>query len=285
MEAMITPVVLTLAVGVISAVILTVASIVMAVPVDETQVKVRECLPGANCGACGYAGCDDYASALAKDPEDVPANLCIPGGASAAAGIADALGVSAGDVEEKVALIRCSGITDVTGTAMEYQGFKTCASAKDFFGGPNTCKYGCIGYGDCVEACAFGAIEICNGIAKVNREKCVGCGACSKVCPKNIIEMIPKALRVSVGCKSQDLGKVTNQICKAGCIGCKICEKQCKFDAIHVVDNVAVIDKDKCKNCGLCAKNCPKKVIHVVPRPGQKPVVQVEAPAETQPTA
>ena len=284
MSAFISPVLLTVIVAVICAVLLTIASIVFFVPADETATKIREKLAGANCGACGFAGCDDYAAALAAD-HDLPCNKCAPAGAAAAAAIAEILGVSAGSAEPVVATVKCSGYDNAAKKAMQYQGYSTCNAAKDFFGGPQECKFGCIGFGDCVKACQFGALEICNGVAKVNKEKCVGCGACAATCPKKIIDMVPKTSRVYVGCSSMDPGKIVNQICSTGCIACKMCEKECKFDAIHVDGNLAKIDPAKCKNCGLCAKKCPKHIIHVIPKPGQKPVVKVEAPKAEAPKA
>jgi len=277
MSAFVSPVLLTVIVAIVCAVLLTIASIVFFVPVDETASKIRAVLAGANCGACGYAGCDDYANALAAD-HDLPCDKCAPAGAAATAAIAEILGVAAGSAVPKVAMVKCSGTPEFTKTAMEYQGIRTCASAKDFFGGPGECKFGCIGYGDCTRACKFDAITVVDGVAQVDREKCTGCGACSQVCPKSVIEMVPKTNRVYVGCSSLDMGKIVNQICKTGCIACKLCEKECKFDAIHVEGNLAKIDPVKCKNCTLCAKKCPKHIIHVIPKPGQKPAVKVVDP-------
>ena len=282
-SAFVTPVLLTVVTGLIAGVLLTIAAKIFAVPVDETQVKIRECLPGANCGACGYVGCDDYAAALAKDHSIAP-NKCVPGGASAAAGIAAVLGVEAGATEERVAKVMCSGTCDNTSTEMDYQGYKSCAAVKGFFGGPGVCKFGCIGLGDCVKACKFDAIHVEDGVAKVDRDKCVACGACANTCPQKIIDILPKASRVTVDCSSKDMGKFVTKACKVGCIGCKMCEKTCKFDAIHVVDNLAKIDPEKCKNCGMCAKACPRKIITVVPRPGAKPIVKVAPkPEEGEP--
>ncbi|MCQ2560430.1 MAG: RnfABCDGE type electron transport complex subunit B [Clostridia bacterium] len=282
-SAFVVPVLLCVVTGCICAILLTIAAIKFAVPVDETQVKIRECLPGANCGACGFVGCDDYAAALAADHSIAP-NKCVPGGASAAAGIAAVLGVDAGSAEAKVANVMCSGLNDCTKPEMDYQGYKSCSAVKQFFGGPGTCKFGCIGLGDCTKACAFDAIEVCNGVAKVNRDKCVGCGACANTCPQKIIDILPKTSRVTVGCSSHDAAKATKDACTAGCVGCKMCEKTCKFDAIHVEGNVAKIDASKCKNCGMCAKACPRHIIHVVPKPGTaKPVVKVEAPKTEAP--
>ncbi len=287
----VTPIILVSVIGVVSGIGLTLAAKFMAVPVDETAVKIRECLPGANCGGCGYAGCDDYASALAADHSLSP-SLCAPGGAAAAAGIAAVLGVEAGSAVPKVARVRCSGLKDKTKESMEYQGFSTCAAAKLFFGGPGSCKNGCIGFGDCVSACAYDAIRVCNGVAQVDRDLCVACGMCAKACPNALIEIVPKSSRVFVGCSSTDPGKKTREVCEVGCIACKLCEKACKFDAVKVENNHAVIDAEKCKNCGLCAKACPRHIIHVIPKPGAKPAVpkpevkpaekQVEAPVKEE---
>ena len=276
MSGYIAPVVLTVVIAFIASALLTLAAKFMAVPVDETAVAIRNQLPGANCGACGFAGCDDYAAALAADPEGIKTNLCVPGADGVAAAIASILGQEALDVIEQVANVRCSGDCNATKSEMDYQGLKTCAAVKGFFGGPGVCKYGCIGFGDCEKACPYGAIQVCNGLARVNREVCVGCGMCASVCPQKIIDIIADVKRVYVGCNSADKGKDTTKACSAGCIGCKLCEKECKFDAIHVINNHAVIDPDKCKNCGLCAKKCPKKVIHVFPKPNVKPFVKVD---------
>lgn len=274
MQAFIIPIAAAVAIALIAALLLSLAAKFMAVPVNETQAAIRAELPGANCGACGFAGCDDYAAALAEGG-DVKTNLCVPGADAVAAAIAAILGQDAMDVVEQVANVRCSGLCDVTKPEMDYQGLKTCAAAKGLFGGPGSCKYGCIGFGDCERVCPYGAIQVCNGLAKVDREKCVGCGMCAKTCPQHIIDIIPDVKRVYVACSSADKGAVTNKLCSAGCIGCKLCEKACKFDAIHVENNHAVIDIDKCKNCGLCAKACPKKVIKMYPKPQVKPVVKV----------
>lgn len=281
MSGYLIPVVVVVVIALLSGVILTLAAKFMAVPVDETAVLIREALPGANCGACGYAGCDQYAAALAADHTLAP-NLCIPGGASSSGAIAGILGVDAGESVAVRAFVRCSGTPDKTAPSMEYQGLKSCSAAKLFFGGDGSCKFGCMGMGDCVSVCSYDAIGIVNGIACTNPAACTGCGACAKACPQKLIDIMPAKQRVFVVCNSCDPGGVVNKTCKAGCIGCKMCEKECKFDAIHVVDNLAVIDYDKCKNCTMCAKKCPKHVIMVLPKPGaplpaKKEAAKIEA--------
>ncbi len=236
-------------VAAIAGIILTLASKFMAVPVNETQVKIRECLPGANCGACGFAGCDDYAQALADDPDNVPLNACIPGGADTASAIAEVLGKEAVSAEKMIARVHCRGIDG-----------KRCD--KD----DSDCQYGCTACGACKNACAFGAIDIIDGVAVVNRVKCVGCGACVKACPNGIIDVDPADARVFVGCSSQDKGADTHKVCTAGCIACGKCVNTCKFDAVQLIDNHAVIDPEKCRNCGMCAKACPVNVIVVMPK-------------------
>lgn len=260
MGTILLPAVIVAVIGLVAGIILTIASKLMYVPVDERVAAIREALPGANCGACGFAGCDDYANALGEDPEMSTA-LCPVGGAVVATQIAGILGVEAGSVEAKVATVMCGGNFGVTKQIMEADRIHTCKSAKMFYGGQWACPYGCLGLGDCALACAYDAIKVVNGVAKVDRDKCVGCGACAKACPNHIIDMISEKSKVYVACKSIAKGAKTRKICSTGCIGCMKCQKTCKFDAIYVENNVAQIKFDACKNCGLCAKECPTGAI------------------------
>ena len=172
------------------------------------------------------------------------------------------MGVVAEEKEPTVAFVKCGGTCEKAKNNYEYDGIDDCVMASQLVGSTSkSCAYGCMGLGSCVKACPFGAIKIENGVAVVDPEVCVSCGKCVATCPKHIIEIVPKKKKVKVQCSSKDMGKAVMSVCSAGCIGCKICEKTCKFDAIHVVDNIAVIDYDKCKNCGMCANKCPKKVI------------------------
>ena len=248
-------------IGIIAAVVLVLAAKFMHVEEDERIGKVVECLPGANCGACGYAGCADYAKAIVE--KDAPLNLCIPGGADAAAGAAKVMGKAAGATVSMKAVVACQGFECTTNKKYEYQGVSTCAAAAKMFAGPSACAFGCVGFGDCVAACKFDALQIVNGVALVNMEKCTGCGACAKACPKSIIHMIPDDVNPVVLCQNTDKGAQTRKVCSTGCIGCMKCTKVCPTNAISVSNNLATIDQDLCIACMQCADECPVKAIQL----------------------
>lgn len=242
-------------IGLLCAVMLSIASKIMAVPVNENESKIRECLPGANCGACGYAGCDGYAAALANGEED-KTNLCVPGSDGVARDIAGILGVEAADVIEQVAIMHCRGDCDKTQDKMDYQGVQSCKAAKLFYGGRGSCVYGCLGLGDCMNVCPQNAISIVKGIASIDTGECVGCGLCAKECPNHIITIENDNLRTMVTCNNHDKGAVTRKVCSHGCIGCQKCVKNCPVQAISIDNNLASIDYSKCIHCGKCEEVC-----------------------------
>ena len=190
MQMILMAVVLVTVIGLIGAVILVVASIVMYVPVDERVEQITGVLAGANCGACGCAGCADYAKSIVEEGNGI--NKCIPGGAKTAAAIAEIMGVEAGSMVPMKAVVACSGTCEKTSKRYTFEGISSCQAVKGLYGGDGACAYGCLGYGDCTRACAFDAIHIENGIAKVDREKCTGWGACAAVCPNQVIEVGPR---------------------------------------------------------------------------------------------
>lgn len=256
-----TPVIMVMVAGFVASLLLVIASKAFFVPVDERVTAITEALPGANCGGCGFAGCGDYAANLVENP-DTPCTKCAPGGAAVAGVIAEILGKSAGSMEPKVAQVMCNGTCGASKPIMEWQGLQSCKGAKGFFTTPNACMYGCIGLGDCVKACAFDAIGVIDGVAVVNRNNCVACGACATQCPQKIINLVPKKNMVHILCSSTDKGAVTRKACDNGCIGCGKCAKVCAFGAIEVADNKATIDVDKCKSCGMCVVECPTGAIN-----------------------
>lgn len=237
------------------------------VEVDERIPKVRECLPGANCGACGFAGCDAYAEAVVS--QGMAPNLCIPGGSSSSEKISEILGVAVeAESDPQVAYVKCKGTCDKAKKKAVYDGIQDCNMAVLApGGGDKACEFGCLGLGSCVKACKFDALEIVDGIAKVNEEKCVACGACTEACPKGIIQLVPKKSKIRIQCNSKAKGKEVMDACTVGCISCGLCAKNCPKEAITMVNNLPVIDYDKCVNCGICANKCPKNCIENLRKP------------------
>jgi len=236
------------------------ASQKFAVEIDPKAVAVREVLPGANCGGCGYPGCDGFANAVAKG--EAPVNGCPVGGAETAEKVAAIMGLVVEDSTKMIAHVICNGTCDNAKEKYEYIGIQDCKAANIVNGGSKSCSYGCLGLGTCVDVCPFDAIFITkDGIAEVIDDKCTACGNCIEACPKNVITLVPYGQEVIVDCNSKDTGKNVKASCDVGCIGCKICEKNCPFDAIHVVDNLAVIDYTKCTECMICVEKCPTGAI------------------------
>ncbi len=241
-------------------ILLGVAGEKLQVEVDEKELKVRELLPGNNCGGCGYPGCDGLATAIASGSAKV--NSCPVGGINVANKISEVMGVKLEEKEKQVAFVKCGGTCEKSKKKYNYYGIQDCRKAVIApGGGDKACSYGCLGYGSCVNECLFDAIHIVDGIAVVDKEKCVACGKCVSTCPNNIIELIPDTAEYRVQCISNDKGKDVKMVCDAGCIGCKLCTKVCASNAITVENNLAKIDYNKCINCGKCADKCPVKII------------------------
>lgn len=241
-------------IGLICGVGLSVASSIMAVQEDERFPAIRECLPGANCGACGFTGCDGYAKALLEP--GTKTNLCVPGAGPVAQKLSEVLGVEAEGVVEKKAVVHCGGSCQATSVEHDYRGIQSCAAAKLFFGGAGSCVFGCVGLGDCQKVCPHDAICLNKGIAAVDPRVCVGCGICANTCPQKIIELVPAVTPTIVRCSNHQKGASTRKVCPDGCIGCKKCEKLCEQGAIVVENNLAVIDYSKCTGCGKCVEGC-----------------------------
>lgn len=241
-------------------VILSIASNIFAVKEDPKIEEIRSVLPGANCGACGFPGCDGLARAIAEGK--APVNACNVGGNPVAEKVANIMGVNAANVDRKVATVLCQGDCNKAKEKYIYQGIKDCRAANILQGGSKACSYGCLGCGTCKDVCQFGAIEMRDGVAFVLKDKCTACMKCIEVCPKKIIELVPYDNQYVVKCKSNDPGKVVRSKCSIGCIGCQICVKNCPSDAFIFENNLAKIDYSKCINCGVCAEKCPTKAIY-----------------------
>ena len=243
--------------GLAAAIILAVASRVFYVEEDPRVQAVAEALPGANCGGCGYAGCEGYATAVVNDPS-VPANLCCAGGAET---------VTAS--EPLRSFRRCDKVAGNVGLRYEYQGMPSCAAATLLAGGSDICSWSCLGFGDCVQVCPFDAMQVRDGMVRVQESKCTGCGLCVNTCPRNSLELVPKRARVAIFCATKDKMRAVTEICDTGCINCGKCVKGCPAKAIANVEGRIEIDHKKCLSygpeCGeICARTCPRHILRVI---------------------
>ncbi|MDA8408062.1 MAG: Fe-S cluster domain-containing protein [Deltaproteobacteria bacterium] len=236
--------------GALSGIILAYAAKRFAVKIDPKIEAVRACLPGANCGACGFAGCESYAEAVVTDPS-CPTNKCAPGKQTVAEKVAAITGKAAGAASPVVSVLRCSRNEGEVKKKYSYVGFDTCQGAAIAFGGPYECNFACIGYGDCEVACPFHAIHMKDNMPVIDPELCTGCGVCIKTCPKQVLQLMPKNALCYVPCNSRDSGKAVTNICKAGCIHCGACTRKAK-DIVTMVKDRIEIDHEKCDED--CAK-------------------------------
>lgn len=281
------------AIGLIAALVLYFTSKKFAVKEDPRIGQVNEVLPGANCGGCGFPGCGGMASACVKaaDAGSLEGLNCPVGGQPVMEKVAAILGMKVEASAPKLAVVRCNGTCENRPRTVIYDGVKSCRIANTTCMGETACAYGCLGCGDCVNACQFDAIKMNEetGLPEVDSTKCTACGACAKACPRNIIEIRvvkgAKKMGVVVECMNKDKGAVAMKACKAACIGCQKCVKVCAFDAVHVENNLAYIDPEKCRNCRKCEQECPKKAIHALNMPvlKPKPVEPKPAPAAAKP--
>lgn len=250
------PVIVLLAIGLLAALLLTVASAKFSVPEDERAAEIRECLPGANCGSCGFSGCDGYAKALSEGKCD-KTNLCTPGGADAAAKISEILGVAGEAPVPRVAYVACGGSCSPEERKYRYEGTASCRGANMLYNGDKKCTYACLGYGDCARVCPRGAITLSDGTAHIDPTVCIGCGVCAAECPNGIIHVVPVTVHMSVRCSNRDKGAAVRRACTHGCLACGKCVRTCEHGAIKLIDNLAVIDYSLCTACGKCREVCP----------------------------
>lgn len=250
------------ALGLTFGLVLAYASKKFAVARDERLDQIREALPGANCGACGYPGCDGLASAIVEGKALV--NACPVGGEKCAQAIGAIMGVSAETSMPIVARVRCQGTEGNTQHKYNYKGLQDCAGEALYSDGHKSCRFACLGFGNCVSACQFGALRVENSVAVVDEEKCTACGKCVPACPKACIELVRKDAAVLITCRNRDKGKQVREVCARGCISCMRCVKACQYNAVKFEDNLPAVDYGKCVRCGACVKACPMKTITVI---------------------
>ena len=256
------------------------------VPVNPVVERVREQLPSANCGACGFAGCQVYAEAVVERPE-VPPNLCAPGRGSVARALAGLTGKDVGQVLDRIVVMRCTGTSAWAREEARYAGIETCSAASLVFGGPKACKNGCLGLGDCVRICPFDALHIGeDGIAVVTPDKCTGCGLCVPSCPKELFELYPRVHRIELSCVAKEKQSVVRSSCMVGCTLCRKCVAKCPAEAIAWDGRTILIDHESCLAYGpscneACVDICPSFILH---RVGQSPRPEPANPASVEAT-
>ncbi len=254
--------------GLVASILLAVAAKVFFVKENPKVEAALEILPGANCGGCGFAGCEGYAKAVVKDP-DVPPNRCCAASKEGVIALAELTGKQVAEAEPLVAMRRCDVYHGQVAQRYEYQGIPSCAAAAPLRGGINTCAYSCLGFGDCVEACPFGAMTIVGNLACVDVLRCTGCGSCVHACPRNVLELIPKRARVCIPCNTGLKGKAVMEICQIGCIKCVKCVRSCPAKAISLEGGKIHIEHKICLSYGeecdmACVKGCSREILRPI---------------------
>ena len=242
--------------GLVFGALLGVTGRVFAVPSNPTVVALRECLPGANCGACGFPGCDGYASAVAEGKAEVGA--CSVGGAKCTAAMAEIMGVAASAGVRMVAAVACQGTSERC-VEKNYSGIQDCIAASLVSNGTKSCQYACLGLGTCERACPFGAIHVdpAKKIAVVDEAKCQGCKKCVAACPQHVLSMKPENRVAEIKCHNPEKGNALKEKCDKACVGCEACVKACNFGALTMEKGVPKFDYEKCVGCMACADACP----------------------------
>jgi Na+-translocating ferredoxin:NAD+ oxidoreductase RNF subunit RnfB len=229
-----------------------------AVVGEEVLENIKSALPGSNCGACGFPGCEAYAENIVHN--NAPLNRCRPGGKAVAERLAQILGKTVEAEEAKVATLICRGGKNECREIFIYDGGRDCRQAYILHSGNKSCIFGCVGLGHCASVCPFGAIQMGdNRLPIIDEKKCTGCGVCVKECPKNVLTLMPRSKLVYLACVSKDKGKAVKDVCKVGCFACNICIKACPYGALKMENNLPVMDFTKCTDCGICVHRCPTK--------------------------
>lgn len=226
---------------------------------DKKSEIIRELLPNLDCGKCGRRDCVQFAEDMVKGKTSMSVCPYLTGKNY----------LRCRQVMKKVrkvrfsnvAFVACKGGVDCK-NKYEYIGDQTCASKNLQHSGDKFCPFACLGCGDCVQACVYGAISISKkGCAVVDREKCVGCGECVAACPNKLISLIPSNKFVEVVCNNNSSDSVVTRNCSVSCTHCEACVVACPSGAIKMVGGLPKIDTEKCIKCGKCVAVCPSHVI------------------------
>jgi len=241
---------------------------------DPKIDEVEDALPSTNCGGCGHPGCRAFAEACVK-ADDLSDLHCPVGGNETMQNVANILGMEVEERDPYIAVVRCSGSFEYREKINVYDGTPNCTVAHSLYAGDTGCQYGCLGFGECVDACDFEAMYMDEktGLPVVIQDKCTACNACVTACPRDILELRPKGRkdrRIYVSCINEDKGGAAKKACQVACTGCAKCESECKYDAITVENYLAYIDGEKCKNCRKCAPVCKSNSILEVNFPPKK---------------
>ena len=224
------------------ATLLGVAKEKLRVEEDPRIALVNEALPAANCGGCGFAGCADFAKAVVEQRAECTG--CPVGGSKTAERIAQILGVEVVRTYPYRPVIHCRAKRSDKLGIVPYEGVASCVEA-NVVGVTQGCTYGCLGYGDCVRACAYDAMRMEEDLPVIDYDKCTGCGACVRACPRNIIEQIPfkQERMLVIACANKEPVKCVKAVCKVGCIGCGLCQRLFA-DLFRVENNLAYLNYD-----------------------------------------
>lgn len=257
------PILIVLVVAVVFAFLLGFLGTKLSVKGDPRADEVRKHLAGANCGACGYAGCDAFAKALVEGKAKL--TDCNPTPRDNKAKISLIIGVEEDLGDDTVAVVHCAGGNRCKDKYV-YRGYGDCQSCVMLAGGSKQCREGCMGLGTCVTSCEYDAIHLDKdlGVSVVDSKKCTSCGKCIEHCPVHIIDRMPVSKKYYCACSNHGKGKEVMSVCEVGCIACGICAKVCPEGAITMVDNLPVYDYSKCTSCGLCKDKCPRHTIRHV---------------------
>lgn len=287
MSVIVTSIIVLGVIGIVGAAVLYLVAKRFYVYEDPRIDQVEAVLPGANCGGCGRSGCRDFATACVG-ASSLDGLACPVGGSAVMSQVGSILGMEAVETKPKIAVLKCNGTCDLRPSIARYEGAVSCAVLATLGSGSSPCPYGCLGCGDCAEACGYDALHINpeTGLPEVNEDKCVACGACVKACPRNLFELRykgPRGMRVYVACSNKEKGAVAMKECKVACIGCGKCFKACPFEAITIADNLSYIDFEKCRLCRKCVPVCPTHAILDPNFPTKAPAPAPAKPAAAKP--